>query len=80
MTFKNLLTDRAAASLAHKIASSEQVRPIEPKADKIAGCNMFELMQRAGISALKVLTQKWPNAQDILVLAGNVNIAGDGDV
>ncbi|MFT6779927.1 MAG: hydroxyethylthiazole kinase-like uncharacterized protein yjeF, partial [Paraglaciecola sp.] len=80
MTFKNLLTDRAAASLAHKIVSSEQVRALEPKAAKLAGCNMFELMQRAGIAALQVLTQEWPNAQNILVVAGNGNNAGDGYV
>jgi hydroxyethylthiazole kinase-like uncharacterized protein yjeF len=80
MTFKNLLTDRAVASLAHKIVSSEQVRAIEPKAAKIAGCNMFELMQRAGVAALQVLTQEWPNAQNILVVAGNGNNAGDGYV
>jgi hydroxyethylthiazole kinase-like uncharacterized protein yjeF len=60
--------------------SSEQVRTTEPKAAQIAGCTMFELMQRAGEAAFKVLKQKWPKVQNILVVAGNGNNAGDGYV
>jgi NAD(P)H-hydrate epimerase len=80
MTLTNLLTEQAAASLAHKIVSSEQVRLIEPKAAKIAGCSMFELMRRAGIAAFQVLKHEWPEAKNILVVAGNGNNAGDGYV
>jgi hydroxyethylthiazole kinase-like uncharacterized protein yjeF len=80
MTLKNLLTDHAAGILAHKIVSSEQVRKIEPKAAQIAGCTMFELMQRAGEAAFKVLKQQWPKVQNIIVVAGNGNNAGDGYV
>ena len=60
--------------------SSEQVRTIEPKAARIAGCSMFELMQRAGEAAFKVLKQEWPNVQSIIVVVGNGNNAGDGYV
>ena len=80
MTLTNLLTEQAAASLAHKIVSSEQVKAIEPKAAQLAGCGMFELMQRAGKAAYQVLKQEWPDARNILVVAGNGNNAGDGYV
>jgi NAD(P)H-hydrate epimerase len=80
MTSTNLLTEQAAAILAHKIVSSEQVRALESKAAQIAGCSMFELMQRAGAAAFQALTKEWPEAQNILVVAGNGNNAGDGYV
>jgi hydroxyethylthiazole kinase-like uncharacterized protein yjeF len=80
MTLTDLLTEQAASILAHKIVSSEQVRALEPKAAQLSGCSIFELMQRAGESAFQVLRQTWPNAQNILVLAGNGNNAGDGYV
>ena len=60
--------------------SSEQVRVIEPKAAQLAGCSMFELMQRAGEAAFQVLIQQWPKAHNITVVAGNGNNAGDGYV
>jgi ADP-dependent NAD(P)H-hydrate dehydratase / NAD(P)H-hydrate epimerase len=80
MTSTNLLTEQAAASLAHKIVSSEQVRSIEPEAALLAKCSMFELMQRAGKAAFKILLQEWPKAQKVLVVAGNGNNAGHGYV
>jgi NAD(P)H-hydrate epimerase len=80
MTLTNLLTEQAAASLAHKIVSSEQVRLLEPQAALDAGCGMFELMQRAGEAAFAQLIKNWPDAQNILVIAGNGNNAGDGYV
>ena len=78
MTLTNLLTQQAVAILAHKIVRSEQVRTIEPKAAQIAGCTMFELMQRAGEAAFNVLKREWPEVQSIIVVAGNGNNAGDG--
>tara|TARA_R110002167_G_scaffold54456_1_gene155088 strand:- start:2180 stop:3733 length:1554 start_codon:yes stop_codon:yes gene_type:complete len=80
MTLTNLLTEQAAAILAHKIVSSEQVRTIEPKAAQLAGCSMFELMQRAGEATFQALTKEWPEAQNIMIVAGNGNNAGDGYV
>lgn len=80
MTSTNLLTEQAAAILAHKIVSSEQVRALEPRAAQIAGCSMFELMQRAGMAAFQILRQEWPQARSILIVAGNGNNAGDGYV
>jgi len=76
----NLLTEQAAGILAHKIVSSEQVKAMEPKAAQIAGCSLFDLMQRAGEAAFQTLRQEWPKAQNILVVAGNGNNAGDGYV
>ena len=80
MTLTNLLTEQANIILAHKIISSEQVKAIEPRAAQMAGCSMFELMRRAGAAAFKILMQEWPEAQSILVVAGNGNNAGDGYV
>jgi NAD(P)H-hydrate epimerase len=80
MTLTNLLTEQAAASLAHKIVSAEHVRAIEPKAAQLAGISMYELMQRAGESAFNILNQQWPQAQRVLVVTGNGNNAGDGYV
>jgi NAD(P)H-hydrate epimerase len=80
MTSTNLLTEQAAGILAHKIVSSEQVKAMEPEAARLAGCSMFELMQRAGETAFQILRQQWPKAQNILVVAGNGNNAGDGYV
>jgi NAD(P)H-hydrate epimerase len=78
VTLTDLLTKQANAILAHKIVSSEQVTVIEPKAAQLAGCSMFELMQRAGTAAFQVLIQEWPKAQHIIVIVGNGNNAGDG--
>ena len=58
--------------------SSEQVKALEPIAAQNAGCSMFALMQRAGEAALNALRQQWPQANNIVVLAGNGNNAGDG--
>ena len=41
---------------------------------------MFELMQRAGQAAFQTLKKEWPKIQNILVVAGNGNNAGDGYV
>jgi NAD(P)H-hydrate epimerase len=60
--------------------SSDQVKAIEPKAAHAAGCSMLDLMQRAGEAALSLLLQEWSDAQNILVVAGNGNNAGDGYV
>lgn len=76
----NLLTEQAAAILAHKIVSSEQVKALEPQAAEMANCSMFELMQRAGTAAFQALKAEWPKAQNILVVAGSGNNAGDGYV
>jgi len=80
MTLPNLLTNKSAASLAHKIVSSEQIRRFEADAAKEVGCSLYELMQRAGTAAFDILRRYWPKARRILVIAGNGNNAGDGYV
>lgn len=60
--------------------SSEQVKALEPQAAEMANCSMFELMQRAGTAAFQALKAEWPKAQNILVVAGSGNNAGDGYV
>lgn len=80
MTFPNLLKKQATQILAYKAVSTEQVRSLESIAAKNAGCCMFELMTRAGEAAYAALLKQWPNVQNILVVAGNGNNAGDGYV
>ncbi|MDU0353614.1 NAD(P)H-hydrate epimerase [Paraglaciecola aquimarina] len=77
MTFSNLLNPQASKILAYKAVSSEQVKALEPIAAKSENCTMYQLMARAGEAAFMVLMRHWPNAQKILVVAGNGNNAGD---
>lgn len=56
------------------------MRAIEPLAAKGEDCSMYQLMQRAGEAAFKVLLETWPLADKVLVVAGSGNNAGDGYV
>lgn len=57
---------------------ADDVKLIERKACEQAGFDLFELMQRAGLSAWQYLTQNMPTAKVIKVVAGAGNNAGDG--
>jgi ADP-dependent NAD(P)H-hydrate dehydratase / NAD(P)H-hydrate epimerase len=67
-------------SLAYKVFTAQQVRDNEPQAAQAAGCNMYELMERAGAEAFTVLQNNWPQADKVLVLVGQGNNGGDGYV
>ncbi len=74
------MKEQAAASLAHKAVSAEQVRTLESKAAQAMGISLFELMTLAGEAAYHELCCTWPEAKRILVMAGNGNNGGDAYV
>jgi len=64
---------------AQPLYSTAAVRAIDAAAiaSGIAG---YALMNRAGISALALLRQRWPKAKHVLVICGSGNNGGDGYV
>jgi NAD(P)H-hydrate epimerase len=62
------------------IYTSQQVREFDRFAIGTLGIDGFELMQRAGRSALTFLQGKWPDAATLLIYCGAGNNAGDGYV
>ncbi|HEY1026321.1 MAG TPA: NAD(P)H-hydrate dehydratase [Pseudomonas sp.] len=65
------------ASLPLSLHSAEQVRALDAQLIA-AGTPGFELMQRAAHAAWRALRRRWPDADEITVLAGRGNNAGDG--
>jgi NAD(P)H-hydrate epimerase len=63
-----------------EIYSIEQVRAFDRHAIEVLNIDGFELMQRAGRSALDFLTSQWPDARSLVVYCGAGNNAGDGYV
>jgi len=59
---------------------AEQIKCIEKSYAAEVEDGLFQLMQRAGAAAFKLLTLQWPEATRILILAGKGNNAGDGFV
>jgi NAD(P)H-hydrate epimerase len=59
---------------------ADQVRELDRRAIDEQGIPGATLMQRAGQASFDALRQAWPGANDILVLAGVGNNAGDGFV
>ena len=57
--------------------SAAQVRELDARLIA-AGTPGFELMQRAAHAAWRALRRRWPDADEISVLAGRGNNAGDG--
>ena len=66
-------------SLPDALYSVAQVRDIDARAIA-AGTPAYELMQRAGAAALRMLVARWPAAQRIAVVCGPGNKGGDGYV
>lgn len=62
------------------VYSIEQIRELENTAINDHGVQAYDLMQRAGASAFKIIKQKFPEAQKILVITGAGNNGGDGYV
>ena len=57
--------------------SAAQVRELDARLIA-AGTPGYELMQRAAHAAWRALRRRWPDADEISVLAGRGNNAGDG--
>ena len=62
------------------VYSSEQARQLDTIAIEQHGIKGYELMCRAGQAAYALITNKYPSARKILVVAGSGNNAGDGYV
>jgi NAD(P)H-hydrate epimerase len=62
------------------IHTAEQVRAIDRFAIEKLHLPGYALMTRAGVAALRVLRNRWPSAQQIVVVCGSGNNAGDGYV
>lgn len=64
-------------TLPNRLYSAAQVRDLDARLIA-AGTPGFELMQRAAHAAWRALRRRWPDAEEITVLAGRGNNAGDG--
>lgn len=63
--------------LPNALYSAVQVRELDAML-MAAGTSGFELMQRAAHASWRALRRRWPHADEITVLAGRGNNAGDG--
>ena len=64
----------------HSVFSSEQARQLDTIAIEHQGIKGYKLMCRAGEAAFRLITECYPSANRILILAGGGNNAGDGYV
>ncbi len=67
-------------NLPAKLYTAEQVRELDRLAIEEHGISGFTLMQRAARFSYDVLKQHWPDANNIAVVCGGGNNAGDGYV
>jgi ADP-dependent NAD(P)H-hydrate dehydratase / NAD(P)H-hydrate epimerase len=68
------------SDLPSAVHTAEQVRAMDRHAIEQLHIPAYTLMMRAGVAALRVLREYWPNAQRLLILCGPGNNAGDGYV
>ena len=64
--------------LPQRVYSAAQVRELEAAAIATCGVTAYELMCRAGVAALRVLSRRWPSARVLTIVCGVGNNAGDG--
>ncbi|BAP78277.1 hypothetical protein MT1_1100 [Pseudomonas sp. MT-1] len=64
-------------TLPSRLYSAAQVRELDARLIA-AGTPGFDLMQRAAHAAWRALRRRWPDVEEITVLAGRGNNAGDG--
>jgi ADP-dependent NAD(P)H-hydrate dehydratase / NAD(P)H-hydrate epimerase len=60
--------------------TTEQITQIEQAYAHTSSQGTYPLMLRAGRAAFKLLSRRWPNARNILIVTGKGNNAGDGFV
>ncbi len=70
----------STTKLPLKLYNAAQVRELDRMAIEIHGVEGFELMQRAARFAFHCLMRCWPNTQQLILLCGSGNNAGDGYV
>lgn len=66
--------------MSEYIYSTAQIRQAEQQAFASGTVASLTLMERAGAAVFSQLRQRWPHAQQILVLCGSGNNGGDGYV
>lgn len=64
-------------TLPSRLYTAAQVRELDARLIA-AGTSGFELMHRAAHAAWRALRRRWPDVEEITVLAGHGNNAGDG--
>ncbi len=69
-----------AMTLPSALYSVAQVRAFDARAIATQGVTAYELMERAGAAALRVLRLAWPSARRVAVACGGGNNGGDGYV
>ena len=69
-----------ADNLPTAVYSAAQVRELDRRAIEDCSIPGYELMRRAGASALESLLRRWPRARRVAILCGAGNNAGDGYV
>ena len=67
-------------ALPAELYTANQVRELDRIAIEQQGIPSITLMERAGGSALDVLTRRYPDASNLVVICGGGNNAGDGYV
>lgn len=68
------------SSLPCELYTGQQIKLGEQQAAKLAGVEMYHLMQQAGAAVFEVIKQCYPQAKHLLVFAGTGNNGGDGFV
>jgi NAD(P)H-hydrate epimerase len=64
--------------LPERVFAAAQVRELERLAIETCGVTDYELMCRAAAGALRMIEQRWPKAQSLVIVCGAGNNAGDG--
>lgn len=67
-------------SIPHSVWSADWLRTAERDAADSLGLTLYELMQRAGDAAFRLVSTHYPDARNWLVLCGHGNNGGDGYV
>lgn len=76
----NIKPSKERTALPESVWPAEALTQLEQEGADCLGITLFELMQRAGDAAFKLLCQQWPAAQHWLILCGHGNNGGDGYV
>ena len=66
--------------LQYPVYSKQQIQQLEIDAINQHNIKSYELMQRAGKAAFKLIREHFPNSKRILIITGGGNNAGDGYV
>ena len=60
--------------------NASEIKQIEQQATKSSETSVYQLMEKAGLASWLYINKYWPDAQNITIICGNGNNAGDGFV